>query len=76
MATPTKLLTDDQHIALRKLAADPAHPTEAGTLGMLRRRGYVGRQVGKDAFGHQKTTSPILPAGNAYLASHSLWRRP
>ena len=62
-------LKPNQLTALRALARDPSAFVESGTLGMLRRDGYVGRKVSRDATGHQKTTSPITDHGRTYLAS-------
>ena len=63
-------LKPHQVSALRTLALDPAASSVlSGTLSKLRKTGLVGKVVGKDAMGRQKTTSPITPKGTAYLAS-------
>lgn len=71
MTTDDKIdLKPNQIAALRTLAQDPnPYQVEAGTLSKLRKTGLVGKVVGKDKWGRQKTTSPITPKGTAYLAS-------
>ena len=73
MSAATKPLTPRQIEGLRYLVAYPHNPlrpdgVEAGTLGMLRRRGLVGKVVEGSGKG-QRTLSPITAAGRALLAS-------
>jgi hypothetical protein len=65
--TESRQLTAYQIGKLRALARDPADTTvEPATLGKLRRLGLVGKVI-VTRNGHQKTTSPITPAGAAAL---------
>lgn len=58
--------------ALVTLASDPGYMwTPPAILSLLRKRGLVGKVVGR-ADGHQKTTSPITEAGRALLAEQGM----
>lgn len=67
MAIIIPSLKSHQIEILRQLGIDPAFHVEPATLSLLRKRGLVGRLVGHDAGGRQKTTSPVTPAGRAFL---------
>lgn len=56
-----------QLAALRALASAPTAWVPSATLSKLRNLGLVGKVVGIDSDGRQKTTSPITPAGAALL---------
>lgn len=69
LASADKPLSAAQRRALAALARDPAAWVASGTLGLLRKRGLVGKVVGRDDDGRQKTTSPVTDAGRAVLAA-------
>lgn len=67
-------LKPHQIAAVNALAHDPATMVEAGTLALLRRRGYVGKHVEKARPSNglrQRTTSPVTPLGRAEIATAS-----
>lgn len=65
-APPPKELTERQLADLRKLAMTPDALVKPGILGLLRRRGLVGKKVEQGSYG-QRTTSPLTDAGRALL---------
>lgn len=68
MQKTSPTLKPHQLAALRALAADPGVHVDAATKSTLRKLGLVGKVVGHDDDGRQKTTSPITDAGRALLA--------
>lgn len=67
-----KPLTEAQLASLQRLAADPSDGRAFSHVGFLRKLGLVGKVIGRDAYGSQKTTSPITDAGRAALVDAQL----
>ena len=70
-----KPLKPHQLRALQQLASNPdpvTHGIGPATLSLLRKRGLVGKSIGRNDDGRQKTLSPITDAGRALLKSQGM----